>query len=509
MDHLEPNPDSCTGFVPNPFKKEKCKNCGHPWNLHLGVISQELISQYGEVKRAEKIAKETKAAAAASTATAKKAAAKQKPKTAEDEWFFDKDDEITKDDVDDDDDDALEFRMFTAEDVKAAVEALDRKPEAKPQVKPLKVKNLINFEECDVVDTAEDRRRSVTPISMNFNEGGATSSSAPLGSARLLHAATVTGLGTSPRLGKQAVVCGHSEEVLLEEMQHLRQMLADAQEEKLIQVAIVRDEVADKQAVIEDLLRQRAEWEALKRDHSAAESAKTAKEAQALSERLRQIEQQRDKAVDELRLSRESFTKDLAQASSQKAVEQAELEVLRCEVERLQAFAASAAGVPKSLAAVFDELYQLCIHTRESLGDSLSSKAPELTSAGSSVEAELMRFKEALQALHVSAKQSSSEKRNLLTKLQQLEQLLAQERLAKQAVPAAVAPATPRMASRQSSAAMLPMTPCSTANTVTSDRAAQTLKEIRLHAEQQLAWIQRRLSERKVQAAASVDRKVV
>eukprot|EP00435_Cladocopium_sp_Y103_P014259 s1365_g3.t1 len=46
------------------------------------------------------------------------------------------------------------------------------------------------------------------------------------------------------------------DDVLLEEIQFLRQMLADSNEEKRIQVAIVRDEVAEKQRVIDELRSQ-------------------------------------------------------------------------------------------------------------------------------------------------------------------------------------------------------------------------------------------------------------
>lgn len=52
------------------------------------------------------------------------------------------------------------------------------------------------------------------------------------------------------------------DDVLLEEIHFLRQMLRDANEEKSIQVAIVRDEVVEKQRVIEELTRRGADAEA-------------------------------------------------------------------------------------------------------------------------------------------------------------------------------------------------------------------------------------------------------
>lgn len=52
------------------------------------------------------------------------------------------------------------------------------------------------------------------------------------------------------------------DDVLLEEIHYLRQMLADANEEKGIQVAIVRDEVSEKQRLIDELTRRHADAEA-------------------------------------------------------------------------------------------------------------------------------------------------------------------------------------------------------------------------------------------------------
>ena len=71
------------------------------------------------------------------------------------------------------------------------------------------------------------------------------------------------------------------QEELLAEVQHLRQILADAYEEKNVQVAIVRDEVAEKQSLIEDIARQRMETQLQlqdARDQLATAEAQTAKE---------------------------------------------------------------------------------------------------------------------------------------------------------------------------------------------------------------------------------------
>jgi len=55
-------------------------------------------------------------------------------------------------------------------------------------------------------------------------------------------------------LGKFSMPMHSKDDVLIEEIQYLRQMLADANEEKRIQIAIIRDELAEKQRAIETLL---------------------------------------------------------------------------------------------------------------------------------------------------------------------------------------------------------------------------------------------------------------
>jgi len=40
MDELVENPDGCTRFEPNAFKRVKCKQCGRPWHEHKGVITE-------------------------------------------------------------------------------------------------------------------------------------------------------------------------------------------------------------------------------------------------------------------------------------------------------------------------------------------------------------------------------------------------------------------------------------------------------------------------------------
>jgi len=70
---LLPNPEHCGWFEPNPFKKEKCRDCGRPWTEHQGVISETLLEILRESARQKKAAasrRRQEVAPATSAATA-------------------------------------------------------------------------------------------------------------------------------------------------------------------------------------------------------------------------------------------------------------------------------------------------------------------------------------------------------------------------------------------------------------------------------------------------------
>merc|ERR1719456_1773100 len=113
MDELVPNPDNCPRFEPNQFKKEKCKNCGRPWQEHQGVITQAQVDVYTASKKKAAEDKAAKEAEAKAKAKAKIAAKKKAQQAVEDEWLFDGS-KAAADDKDDDSDDDLGFRMFSA-----------------------------------------------------------------------------------------------------------------------------------------------------------------------------------------------------------------------------------------------------------------------------------------------------------------------------------------------------------------------------------------------------------
>lgn len=74
------------------------------------------------------------------------------------------------------------------------------------------------------------------------------------------------------------------EDVLLEEIQYLRQMLNDTVEEKKIQISIVREEVTEKQRIIEKLVEQKAPAEAELRDGQDIETVAATVEQAALAD---------------------------------------------------------------------------------------------------------------------------------------------------------------------------------------------------------------------------------
>jgi len=299
MATLVPNPDGCAEFVPNPFKKEKCKNCGHPWSSHEGVISEAQLKNYQAAMKKAEDDRKAKEEAEKAKERASKLAKKKANQAVEDEWFFDgsKNDTAVHLEESDEDDDCG-FRMWNAQDL--ASDPLEQKPRAEGN-RQLKVVNLIDFGECDV---AEESPRVEPSTSASSVKGGDTPAPPLPGLG-----GPIAGAPVEPMLPGVAAFrppAGPSDQDLLNEILDLKQMLADANEEKNIQVAIVRDEVAEKQQLLEDLLRQKAETEVL---------------------------------LKELRVQVETFNQQAAATA-----DKTEVDELRAEVERLKATAAEAAA---------------------------------------------------------------------------------------------------------------------------------------------------------------------
>lgn len=208
---LIPNQDDCSQFEPNLYKKERCINCSRPWNEHLGVISPEELKNILDER--DKLQQDKQKA---HDMLRQKSLTNNFPPTkdraVEDNWFFDGtlDENCVDYNLADSDDDA-DFRMITPPRVADLTN--DRPP---LEFEPIKVVNFIDFDECDRLE-------------LTLDSSGADNVS-----------------DVAPSIGV-------SQENLVSEIQHLRQRLADANEEKKIEAAIFKDEVIEKQALIDKL----------------------------------------------------------------------------------------------------------------------------------------------------------------------------------------------------------------------------------------------------------------
>lgn len=253
MEDLLPNPDGCQKFESNQFKKEKCKSCGYLWTHHKGAISEEIVQVFLKAKQKLEDDKASKEADARAAAQAKKQAKKKQNQAAEDDWLFDgtgAEDASSKTTADEDSDDDFGFRMFSPAELASAAPSSNP-----PESRQLKITNLIDWGECDVPEEPEE-----TPPAeiIEASHGPAMSSSAqvPMAASRNSSGQDL-GLRESRPSEPSVGVADH-----LEEIQYLRERLATAEEEKNIQVEIVRDEVNEKQHQVNNLTKQTADLQA-------------------------------------------------------------------------------------------------------------------------------------------------------------------------------------------------------------------------------------------------------
>ncbi|CAJ1403221.1 unnamed protein product [Effrenium voratum] len=444
MDELLPNPDDCSKFEPNAFKKEKCKQCGRPWTEHKGVISEEHLQNFLKLKQKAQEDKDKKEAEAQQAIAAKKAAKKRASQDANDDWFLE-DDKKAPAVLDYDSDDDVGFRMFGQDSLPA--EMFGRKSET---VREVKVVNLIDWGECDIADKEEA-----------FGAGEATGSSvstrAPPVEARPLEQ---PGDFSFQEPSKPAFQHGgHGNQDMLTEIQHLRQMLADANEEKAIQVAIVRDEVVEKQQQVAELTRQKNEMEAMLREARAKLDSCEDKEATV---KVDQVEA----ACQAERLEAENHAEKVDKAEAEQlaarlAEAEAKLEAAQVQLAAMPAPApaelpaVSSGDAPEALRAA-SELWELCSRTCRTLGLEGEASETAASTASDSLQAELQRCRERAATAASAAEQAAAERRQLTAKLEELERRPA---------------ASPQEA-----------------------QAAKALRDVRLHAEQQLAWVLQRMS---------------
>eukprot|EP00913_Durusdinium_trenchii_P002460 g2273.t1 len=192
--------EPCQRFESNIFRRERCKHCGKQWHMHPDAAfeASQLAHFQAQVNRVS---------AAPPTAKSKaKARATGAP-----EWLYEGEDVKENSSGSED-----AFRMFAGQDA--------------PDV---------CVWECNVASPRTSEASSASSL--------VASTPRPVEGPAVPAGAAAPGF-TMPMRSKN--------DVLLEEIQFLRQMLADANEEKRIQVAIIRDEVVEKQRLIDELRRQ-------------------------------------------------------------------------------------------------------------------------------------------------------------------------------------------------------------------------------------------------------------
>lgn len=408
--------------------------------------------QAEEQRRKRQAEKDAKAVEAAAKAKAKAAAKKKAAQAVEDSWYADgaEDDDTPPHGggANSDSDDDMGFRMCTSGDQLQG--DIPRTGARQSNPGKFKVVNLINFSECDVPE--ED---AGPPLSLTVQEASSSSSSlfppmpAAAGSAAYPPQPTpagpfhnepnlgigrqslslalpnslggmVPGFGGRGSLGGGAAAAvqppSHNEGALLAEIEHLRQMLADAAEEKAIQVEIVRDEVADKQRALDALQRRQAEEaEALNRATQQLLALQTERDADRDALKVTRAE------AEELRAEHDCLRAAANTAASLELAEQkrreevsvgdaAELGLLRAEVVHLRQAASRQAPQPSVPPSLLADLRAALAGAQAVLEPSLP--APPATPASDGpLEEQLRSLLDASKAVRASAERLSSEKR--------------------------------------------------------------------------------------------------
>eukprot|EP00435_Cladocopium_sp_Y103_P002135 s4367_g1.t1 len=325
--------------------------------------------------------------------------------------------------------------------------------QAQSVVRGSEVVNLIDWDECDVADETEDCRADDMGVTGGEATGSSVSTRAPLIEASSYP--TIRGdLGfqDTGQLSVGGMPYQSGNQDLQTEIQLLRQMLADANEEKTIQVAIVRDEVAEKQEQVQELTRQKSELEALLREARS--------KLDSCDEKEKEVE--RDHAEEErLKARMAELEAKLQAAQAEKAAEVEKVaEVQRAAEAQIAAAAGGAEAavssqIQEALVTV-SEVTELCNRTSRILCD--EGEGAESSSSSNHLQAELARCRERAQSAANAAERVISDRRQLVAKVEELERLDRERK------------------------------------DYAQDRPKFAVRDVRLYAEQQLALILQRMS---------------
>lgn len=439
-----------------------------------------------EERKKKQALAEAKAIEAQAKAKAKAAAKKKATQAVEDAWYGDgASDEETPPKgggaANSDSDDDMGFQMFTSGQLPGAGSS---RPSGTASMGLNKVVNLIDFSEVDVPVEVAPAPASSSSSQFPPMPAAAGSAAYPpqptpfanepsqgMGRQSLSLAlpgnmgSMMPGFGASRSMGGGAVSAAQhppppNDGALLAEIEHLRQMLADAGEEKAIQLLIVQDEVTDKQRALDALQRRQAE---------EAESLNRA------TQQLIALETERE-------AEREAFKASRAEA-----------EQLRAELECMQAAASTAASLELQAQKRREDV---SVEDASELGRS-RAEAEEL-------RAEVARLRQAGADLReADLSRAPPEAPMPLALLAELRGALAAAQAALE--PSAVPPASDgpldvQLRSLRDAAAAvqrgverLSAEKRQAPDGLSNREAAQALREVRQNTERQLAWIAKRI----------------
>jgi len=579
---LTENPDGCPSFEPNPFKTQKCKNCGRLWTEHLGVITEAQIATYRKSLQKAADDKSAKEAEAKAKAKAKATAKKKAQQAVEDEWLFDggASTEDQKTIALDDSDDDMGFRMYLGSEVGSApVDSRQARPSE--TAKTLKVVNLIDFGECDVPEEIEASSSSTSfnmisppapavappPVSMPTPAAPSSSETASAAVVKPPPPPGRSGRSASPgahlKSGLGAGMRDH-EEALLAEIEHLRQQLDDAAQERQIQVEMIKDDVLEKQKQVEELSQKNSDMEAalksakqealeLKQGLTAAQEEAVNRETEIQTLRIQAAELKEKLEVAEAQAASQPQAAQAAQdaqAAQQRAAEaQAELQRLRGEVQaaatasaveqeahsqalqrlsqerdaltsevqslrQLQeeskannGVTAKEQSVSEEVTALLSEACHICKCTLRLLADDSQSREASMANdiaVPADLERSLRMLRDTASALQTAAERADADRRLLSQQLANARQTPTPLDAPKPAVGTpleAVANPSPEGAALAPGFAPPPKdnathpvsAEAQAAANAVSREAAKALREVRLNAERQLAWISQRM----------------
>mmetsp|Transcript_24550 Transcript_24550/g.53412 ORF Transcript_24550/g.53412 Transcript_24550/m.53412 type:complete len:367 (+) Transcript_24550:34-1134(+) len=322
---LVPNPDGCSAFEANPFKKDKCKQCGRPWNEHKDVIDTLILEEFRSAILQKEHDEKQRQDEAARLEKEKKMMKKKAKSADEDQWYMETEDVAVEHDSDDDEEGG--FQMISP----AALAS--KKPSRGQDNHRTSIKALIDFGECDV--GPED---SAPPA-------GSSSSAAPAISSSAQPASLIDDFaGPTEFLGDGGDAVGTQD--LVAEVELLQQQLNDMREEKQIEMEICKEELAIKDDEITSLRQQCEEMKAsLRQAEEELENLRNEASAQAAA----------TTAEEEIRSREETLIAALTAAEARAEAEAAAAAAARQELSQLRA--SQSARQPPSDAATSAEAY--------------------------------------------------------------------------------------------------------------------------------------------------------